>query len=84
MRQDPPNSGTLVRIAELGTPTEPLAGFDIRTVGTTNIAYVATTGQRGNGTTLGTLHTIDLATGETATLGKVGGLKTPRGIAVAP
>jgi hypothetical protein len=84
VRQDPPNGGTLVRIADLGTPTESLAGFDIRTLGTTNVAYLATTDQRGNGATLATLHTIDLTTGETTTLGKIGGPKTVRGIAVAP
>jgi hypothetical protein len=84
VRQDPPNTGTLAKVADLGTPTDSLAGFDVRTLGTTNIAYVATTDQRGNGTTLATLHTIDLATGATGTLGKIGGPKTPRGIAVAP
>ena len=82
--QNPPNNGTLVKVADLGTPTEALVGFDIRTLGTTNVAYVATTDQRGNGATLATLHTIDLATGATGTLGKIGGPKTIRGIAVAP
>jgi hypothetical protein len=84
VRQDPPNGGTLVRVGDLGTPTESHAGFDIRPLRTTNVAYVATTEQRGNGATLATLHTIDLATGQTATLGKIGGPKTVRGIAVAP
>ena len=82
--QNPPNNGTLVKVADLGTPTEPLVGFDIRTLGTTDIAYIATTEQRGNGATLATLHTIDLTTGATGTLGKIGGPKTIRGIAVAP
>jgi hypothetical protein len=82
--QNPPNSGTLVKVTDLGTPTDAHVGFDIRTLGTTNVAYVATTDQRGNGTTLATLQTIDLATGETGTLGKIGGPKTIRGIAVAP
>ena len=82
--QNPPNSGTLVKVADLGTPTGLLVGFDVRTVGTTNVAYVATTEQRGNGATLATLHTVDLVTGATGTLGKIGGPKTIRGIAVAP
>jgi len=50
----------------------------------TNVAYVATTEQRGNGATLAILHTVDLVTGATGTLGKIGGPKTIRGIAVAP
>jgi hypothetical protein len=82
--QNPPNSGTLVKVADLGSPTDALVGFDIRTLGTTNIAYVATTEQRGNGATLATLRTIDLATGATESLGKIGGPKAIRGIAVAP
>ena len=82
--QNPPNSGTLVKVADLGTPTEALVGFDIRTVGATNVAYVATTEQRGKGATLATLQTIDLTTGATETLGKLGGPKTIRGIAVSP
>ena len=82
--QNPPNSGTLVKVADLGTPTDALVGFDIRTLGTSNIAYVATTEQKGNGATLATLQTIDLATGATETLGKIGGPKTIRGIAVSP
>jgi hypothetical protein len=84
VRQDPPNSGALVKVADLGTPTDALAGFDVRTVGGVNIAYVATTEQRGTGATLATLHVLDLATGATQTLGKIGGPKTLRGIAVAP
>jgi hypothetical protein len=82
--QNPPNSGTLVKVADLGSPTDALVGFDIRTVGTTNTAFVATTEQRGNGATLATLRTIDLTTGTTEALGKIGGPKAIRGIAVAP
>jgi hypothetical protein len=82
--QNPPNSGMLVKVADLGSPTDALVGFDIRTVGTANIAYVATTDQRGNGATLATLRTIDLTTGATEPLGKIGGPKAIRGIAVAP
>ena len=84
VRQDPPSSGSLVKVADLGTPTGELAGLDVRTVGTTNVAYLATTEQRGQGTTKTTLQILDLTTGATQTLGKIGGPKTPRGIAVAP
>jgi hypothetical protein len=82
--QNPPNSGSLVKVADLGTPTDALVGFDIRTLGTINLAYVATTAERGNGATLATLRTIDLTTGATESLGKIGGPKAIRGIAVAP
>jgi hypothetical protein len=82
--QNPPNSGTLVEVADLGSPTDALVGFDIRTLGATNVAYIATTDQRGNGATLATLRTIDLVTGATESLGKIGGPKAIRGIAVAP
>jgi hypothetical protein len=82
--QNPPNSGGLVKVADLGTPTDAHVGFDIRTLGTTNIAYVATTDQRGKGAALATLRTIDLTTGATESLGKIGGPKAIRGIAVAP
>jgi hypothetical protein len=70
--------------ADLGSPTDALVGFDIRTLGTTNIAYVATTDQRGKGATLATLRMIDLTSGATESLGKIGGPKAIRGIAVAP
>ena len=81
--QNPPNAGTLVRVGGLGVETTSAAGFDIRTVGTSNIAYASLTEQRGRGATLATLYQVDLATGATTSLGKIGGPKTLIDIAAA-
>ena len=81
--QNPPNAGTLVRVGDLGVDTTSAAGFDIRTVGTSNIAYASLTEQQGRGATLATLYQVDLATGATTSLGKIGGPKTLIDIAAA-
>ena len=81
--QNPPNAGTLVRVGDLGVDTTSAAGFDIRTVGTSNIAYASLTEQQGRGATLATLYQVDLATGAATSLGKIGGPKTLIDIAAA-
>ena len=79
--QNPPNDGTLTRVAGLGTPTGPLAGFDIRTTPSGNVAYAAVSRPAGNGTTLANLVVVDLATGAVIDLGEIGGPKALRDIA---
>ena len=89
MKQDPPNSGTLLPIGDLGIDTASVVGFDIRTIAgsdpalPTNIAYASLTEQRGNGATQATLYHVDLATGAATTLGTIGGPKTLDDIAAA-
>ena len=82
--QNPPNAGTLVRVGGLGVDTESAVGFDIRTVGTANVAYTSLTERQGQGATLATLYQVDLATGVATSLGKIGGPKTLIDIAAAP
>jgi hypothetical protein len=79
--QNPPNDGTLTRVASLGRPTGPLAGSDIRTTPSGDVAYAALTRRAGNGTTLANLVIVDLATGTVIDLGEIGGPKTLRDIA---
>ena len=79
--QNPPNDGTLTRVAALGRPTGPLAGFDIRTPPSGDLAYAALTRQAGNGTTLANLVIVNLTTGAVTDLGEVGGPKPLRDIA---
>ena len=79
--QNPPNDGTLTRVAALGRPTGPIAGFDIRTTAGGDVAYAALTRQAGNGTTLANLVIIDLVSGAVIDLGEIGGPKTLRDIA---
>lgn len=81
--QTPPNDGTLVKVGDLGVDTASFVGFDIRTVGMSNIAYASLTEQRGRGATLATLSQVDLATGAVTSLGKIGGPKTLIDIAAA-
>ena len=81
--QSPPNSGTLVRVGNLGVDTASFVGFDIRTTGGMDIAYASLTEQKGRGATLATLYQVNLATGAVTSLGKIGGPKTLIDIAAA-
>lgn len=81
--QNPPNSGTLTKVGDLGVDTASFVGFDVRTTGGMNIAYASLTEQQGRGATLATLYQVDLATGAVTSLGKIGGPKTLIGIAAA-
>jgi Domain of unknown function (DUF4394) len=82
--QNPPNDGTLTVVGAVGSPTTELVGFDIRTVDGMNVAFVSLTDRGGNGTTQARLMMVDLASGATTDLGKIGGPKAVRDIAVAP
>jgi hypothetical protein len=72
VRQDPPNAGTLNTIGDLGVDITDIAGFDIS--GNTGIAYAGLVVKDGNKKRLRTtLFTVNLATGATTSLGRIGG-----------
>ncbi len=78
--QAPPNNGRLNTVGALGTSLGDLAGFDITLVGGTNVAYLATgssKGARGN-----RLFQVNLTTGATMDLGRIGHGKAIQGIAI--
>ena len=62
--QNPPNDGTLMTIGNLGVDFDQLAGFDIASsTDGTNTAFAVSNG---------TLYSVNLMTGQTASLGQVG------------
>ena len=65
--QNPANAGTLMNPVSLDIDLGVDAGFDI--AGADNVAYVAGTSQGGSGARL---YQVDLATGETDQLGRIG------------
>jgi hypothetical protein len=67
--QNPPNNGTLTMGQRLGIDVGPNVGFDI--AGSDNVGFLTNTASR-RGTTL---YTVDLQTGKTRSLGRVGGGK---------
>jgi hypothetical protein len=67
--QNPPNNGTLTMGQRLGIDVGPNAGFDI--AGADNVGFLTNAASR-RGTTL---YTVDLQTGKTRSLGRVGGGK---------
>jgi Domain of unknown function (DUF4394) len=70
--QNPPNAGTLNTIGALGVDVSDVAGFDIS--GSTGIAYAGLIVKDGNKKRLRTtLVTVNLATGATTSLGRIGG-----------
>jgi Domain of unknown function (DUF4394) len=74
--QRPANAGTLIMPVELGFDLGPNAGFDI--AGANNVGYVA-------GTRVGRMSAelwrVDLATGKTRSLGRIGDGRTLTGLA---
>ena len=72
VRQDPPNAGTLTTVGALGVDITDVAGFDIS--GASGIAYAGLVVKDGNKKRLrATLFTVNLATGATTSLGRIGG-----------
>jgi len=67
--QSPPNDGTLTMGKRLGVDVGPQSGFDI--AGADNTGYLATSGAR-RGTTL---YRVDVTTGKTRWIGRIGGGK---------
>jgi Domain of unknown function (DUF4394) len=65
-KQDPPNDGTLKEGKKLGIDVGTNVGFDI--AGADNTGYLANTTRRG-----AALYTVDVNTGDTDYLGRVGG-----------
>jgi Domain of unknown function (DUF4394) len=67
LKQNPPNEGTLVEGKDLGIDVGLNAGFDI--AGADNTGFLAnSTARRGT-----TLYTVDVNTGDTDALGRIGG-----------
>jgi hypothetical protein len=66
--QNPPAAGTLTMPKPLGIDVADTNGFDI--AGAENQGYLATAMSRGRGTGL---YTVDLATGDTELVGRIGG-----------
>lgn len=84
--QNPPNSGTLMRVGELVPLTPPmgaditneLVAFDIS--GLSGIAYASLTSP---GAGVSSLYTIDLGTGRASLVGTIGGGGTVTGLAAS-
>jgi hypothetical protein len=68
--QSPPNDGTLTMGKRLRVDVGTQAGFDI--AGAENTGYLATSSPRSRGTTL---YRVDVTTGKTRALGRIGGGK---------
>lgn len=68
--QNPPNDGTLTLGKRLGVDVGPQAGFDI--AGAANTGYLATSTPRTRGTSL---YRVDVTTGKTRWVGRIGGGK---------
>jgi Domain of unknown function (DUF4394) len=66
--QNPPNDGTLTMPKRLRVDVGPNTGFDI--AGADNTGYLATDGSRSRGTSL---YKLDVLTGKTRELGRIGG-----------
>lgn len=73
-----PNTGLLCTIAPLGLNASDIAGFDISVEGGALLLINA------QGSTGSQLRSLDLASGDTVTLGTVGGTAALRGIALVP
>jgi hypothetical protein len=68
--QNPPNDGTLTMPKRLGVDVGPQTGFDI--AGADNTGYLATSTPRSRGSNL---YRVDVTTGKTRQLGRIGGGK---------
>lgn len=68
--QNPPNDGTLTMPKRLGIDVGSQTGFDI--AGADNTGYLATSTPRSRGTSL---YRVDVTTGKTRSLGRIGGGK---------
>ena len=66
--QNPPNNGTLTNPRKLRLDVGPNTGFDV--AGADNIGYLTDQSRRGT-----ELYTVDLPTGKTKSLGRIGGGK---------
>jgi hypothetical protein len=77
VKQDPPNSGTLVTVGPLRFPAGPVAGFDIVTANGIDTGYAAITVP---GTTLTLLAQVDLTSGQAQVTGVAAYPRTLRGL----
>jgi hypothetical protein len=76
LTQNPPNSGTLVVVGDLGVNAAAVGGFDIRANGE---AFAALTVGGVDG-----LYSIDLNTGAATLVGSIGGVVSSTGFALVP
>ena len=76
-----PNAGTLLNPVPISRTTTAAAGFDIRTVGTSNVAYAVLTQEQGK-SGVSRLVTIDLATGGVEVIGALGNARAAIGLAL--
>lgn len=67
---NPPNNGTLLPVGPLGVDVASLTGFDILTVGSTQMAFA---GLLRRDSSISELYSINLATGAATLLGDIGG-----------
>jgi Domain of unknown function (DUF4394)/Calx-beta domain len=73
--QNPPNNGTLLTVGPLGVDVSSRVGFDITPA---NVAFLASSSAGTNG-----FYSVNLSTGQTASLGPIAFPDSVRGIAVA-
>lgn len=75
-----PNGGTVNTLGSLGLGTGlTISGFDIVTVGSTNLAFVAV-----SSSTASSLYSVNLGSGATTLVGTIGGAGAIRSFAIAP
>lgn len=77
--QNPPNAGTQVNVGLLGLDISALAGMDIQTIGSTNVAYAAMQNHNGSGSSL---YTINLTSGSATALGVIGNSQSSDSLAI--
>lgn len=77
--QNPPNAGTQVVVGPLGFDVSALAGMDVLTIGSTNLAFAAfqLNGAVGSG-----LYSIDLSTGAASMIGMIGVSQSNQALAI--
>lgn len=77
LRQDPPNSGTLISVGPLGINITSEAGFDVTVGNNTALAALQLNGATSSG-----LYRINLTTGAASVIGPIGGGAVIRDIAI--
>jgi hypothetical protein len=87
--QNPPNSGTLNTVGSLGVNTNDFVGFDIVSSGGMDRALASLTAPRGSSARqtsipFASLYSVNLATGSASVIGRIGGPRSVRDIAIQP
>jgi Domain of unknown function (DUF4394) len=76
-----PNAGTLLNPVAISRTTTAAAGFDILTVGASNVAYAVLTQEQGS-SGVSRLVTVDLASGRVDVVGALGNARSAIGLAL--